>query len=58
VPPVSAKQASKTGEVSVSARILGILAAFEGSARPLTIAQISAKTQIPLSSTYRMVGDL
>lgn len=52
------KSAAKTGEVSVSARLLSILSAFEGTARPLTIAQISAKTQIPLSSTYRMVGDL
>jgi DNA-binding IclR family transcriptional regulator len=48
----------KQADVSVSARLLSILAAFEGSARPLTIAQISVKTQIPLSSAYRMVGDL
>jgi DNA-binding IclR family transcriptional regulator len=58
LPTVSAKSATKVADVSVSARILSILAAFEGSARPLSIAQISAKTQIPLSSTYRMVSDL
>lgn len=52
------KTALKTNEVSVAARLLSILAAFEGSGRPLTIAQVAAKTQIPLSSTYRMVADL
>lgn len=48
----------KPAEVSVSARLLSILAAFEGSSQPLSIAQISTKTAIPLSTTYRMVGDL
>lgn len=48
----------KTAEVSVSGRILSVLAAFEGSARPLSISQIAERTGIPLSSTYRIVADL
>lgn len=49
---------AKDNEVSVSARLLSILAAFEDSARPLTISQISDKTKLPSSTTYRMVADL
>lgn len=44
--------------ISVTDRILRVLAAFEGSARPLSVAEISEKTGIPLSTTYRLVGDL
>jgi DNA-binding IclR family transcriptional regulator len=48
----------KSSEVSVSARLLSILAAFESSAQPLRIAQISAKTKIPLSTAYRLATAL
>lgn len=48
----------QSAQVSVSARILAVLAAFESTARPLNMAQIAAKTQIPLSSAYRIVKDL
>jgi DNA-binding IclR family transcriptional regulator len=48
----------KASEASVSARLLSILAAFESSSQPLRIAQISAKTNIPLSSAYRLTSVL
>jgi len=49
---------AKEPEVSVTGRLLSILGSFEASARPLTIAQIAEKTGLPVSTTYRMVGDL
>ncbi|MEN9715123.1 MAG: HTH-type transcriptional regulator KipR [Actinomycetota bacterium] len=48
----------KSADVSVSARLLSILAAFEGSNRPLTVSEIAEKTGLATSTTYRMVGDL
>ncbi|MFM6981045.1 MAG: IclR family transcriptional regulator [Micrococcales bacterium] len=51
-------QGMKDAEVSVTGRLLGVLGAFEGSSKPLSIKQISEKTGIPLSSAYRFVGDL
>lgn len=45
-------------EVSVTGRILAILGAFQGSAKPLSIKQIADRTGIPVSTTYRMVADL
>lgn len=51
------KEVSQTA-VAVTDRLLGILGAFEGSSFPLTISDISKKTSIPLSTTYRIVGDL
>jgi DNA-binding IclR family transcriptional regulator len=44
--------------VSVTGRLLSVLGAFEASTKPLTTAEISAKTGLPLSTTYRMVSDL
>lgn len=51
-------KAAKDAEVSVTGRLLAILSAFEGNGKPLSIKQISDKTAIPLSTAYRMVGDL
>jgi len=49
---------AKQPEVSVTGRLLSVLGAFEASTRPLSISEIAAKTGLPQSTTYRMVGDL
>jgi len=49
---------SPIAEVSVTARLLSVLGAFEGSPKPITVSQISDKTGIPISTAYRMVADL
>jgi DNA-binding IclR family transcriptional regulator len=49
---------AKASAISVTDRLLSLLAAFEGTARPLSVAQIAEKTGIPLSTTYRLVGEL
>jgi len=49
---------AKQPEVSVTGRILSVLAAFEASGKPLGIAEIAEKTGLPTSTCYRMVGDL
>lgn len=49
---------TKQGAVAVTDRLLSVLSAFEGTSFPLTISEISKKTMIPLSTTYRIVGDL
>jgi len=43
---------------SVTSRALSILGAFEGSSGNLTVARISARANLPLSTTYRMVHEL
>ena len=43
---------------SVTDRLLRILAAFEGTARPISVSQLAEKAGIPLSTTYRLVGEL
>ena len=43
---------------SVTSRALSILATFETSAGPLSVARIAARAKLPLSTTYRLVHEL
>ena len=43
---------------SVTSKILAILAAFETTRRSLSLTEISAAADLPLSTTHRLVGEL
>ena len=43
---------------SVTARALSILGAFENSTGSLTVSRIAQRAGLPLSTTYRLVGEL
>lgn len=43
---------------SVTSKILAILAAFETSRRSLSLTEIAQATELPLSTTHRLVGEL
>jgi len=43
---------------SVIARALAVLAAFESTTGPLTVARIAQRSRLPLSTTYRLVHEL
>jgi DNA-binding IclR family transcriptional regulator len=43
---------------SVAARALAVLAAFESTTGPLTVARIAQRSRLPLSTTYRLVHEL
>ena len=43
---------------SVTARALSILAAFENTGGSLTVSRIAQRAHLPLSTTYRLVGEL
>jgi len=43
---------------SVTARALAVLAAFESTTGPLTVARIAQRSRLPLSTTYRLVHEL
>ena len=43
---------------SVTSKILAILAAFEATRRSLSLTEISAAADLPLSTTHRLVGEL
>lgn len=43
---------------SVTSKILAILAAFETTRRSLSLTEISAVADLPLSTTHRLVGEL
>ncbi|MFM6977624.1 MAG: IclR family transcriptional regulator [Micrococcales bacterium] len=49
---------AKKAQESVTGRILSILEAFESSNKALSIAEISSATGLPVSTTYRLVGEL
>lgn len=43
---------------SVTSRALAVLAAFENTTGPLTVARIAQRSRLPLSTTYRLVHEL
>ena len=48
----------ETQSHSVTARALSVLAAFESTTGPLTVARIAQRSGLPLSTTYRLVHEL
>ncbi len=52
------KSGSNHETASVTSRALKVLAAFEGSTGVLSVALISKKTGLPLSTAYRLVHEL
>jgi DNA-binding IclR family transcriptional regulator len=43
---------------TVSSRLLGVLDAFTGTQRRLTLTEISRRTGMPMGTTHRLVGEL
>jgi len=46
------------GSHSVTSRALAVLAAFENTAGPLTVARVAQRARLPLSTTYRLIHEL
>lgn len=53
-----AEHEPSVGGVSVTARALSVLAAFENSAGALSVSRIAHRAGLPLSTTYRLVHEL
>ena len=49
---------SESAGQSVTSRALSVLAAFEGAPGSLSVAQIAEKSGLPLSTAYRLAGEL
>jgi DNA-binding IclR family transcriptional regulator len=49
---------SRTPGESVASRVLGILGAFDEQHRRLTLSQIARRSEVPLSTTHRLVAEL
>ena len=54
----NAAEAAEAAGPSVTSRALSILAAFEDAPGSLSVSRIAQKAGLPLSTTYRLVGEL